>query len=91
MFFFITIYMQNVLGFSPIVAGMAYLPVTVGVGIAAAICTQLIARTGTRPIIVAGALIGAGGVFWLSQIPVNGSYLTDLLPGSLSWHSDSGR
>jgi hypothetical protein len=81
MFFFITLYMQNVLGFSPIAAGTAYLPVTVGVGIAAGISTALVARIGTRPIIVAGAVIGAGGVHWLSRIPVHGSYLTDLLPG----------
>ncbi|MDQ2747966.1 MAG: DHA2 family efflux MFS transporter permease subunit [Actinomycetota bacterium] len=81
MFFFITLYMQNVLGFSPVVAGLAYLPVTVGVGIAAGISTQLVARTGTRPVTVVGALIGAGGVYWLAQIPVRGSYLTDLLPG----------
>jgi EmrB/QacA subfamily drug resistance transporter len=81
MFFFITLYMQNVLGFSPIAAGTAYLPVTVGVGIAAGISTGLVARIGTRPIVVAGAVIGAGGVYWLSRIPVHGSYLTDLLPG----------
>ena len=81
MFFFITLYMQNVLGFSPIAAGAAYLPVTVGVGIAAGISTGLVARIGTRPIIIAGAVIGAGGVYWLSKIPVHGSYLTDLLPG----------
>src|SRR5579863_2024013 len=81
MFFFVTLYMQNVLGYSPIAAGLAYLPVTVGVGTAAGISTSLIARIGTRPIIVAGAVIGAGGVYWLSRIPVHGSYLTDLLPG----------
>jgi len=81
MFFFITLYMQNVLGFSPIAAGTAYLPVTVAVGIAAGISTGLVARIGTRPIIVAGAVIGAAGVYWLSRIPVHGSYATDLLPG----------
>jgi MFS family permease len=43
----------------------------------------LFARTGTRPIIVAGALLGAAGTFWLSHIPVDGSYVQDLLPGLL--------
>jgi EmrB/QacA subfamily drug resistance transporter len=81
MFFFITLYMQNVLGLSPVQAGAAYLPVTVGVGIAAGVSTQLLTRIGTRPIIVAGTLLGAGGVYWLSRIPVHGSYLPDLLPG----------
>jgi MFS family permease len=83
MFFFVTLYMQNVLGFSRIAAGAAYLPTTFGVAIASGVSAQLFARTGTRPIIVAGALLGAGGVFWLSRVPVNGSYLTDLLPGLL--------
>ena len=81
MFFFITLYMQNVLGYSQIQAGSAYVPVTFGVAIASGISSQLFARVGTRPIIIAGALLGAGGLYWLSHIPVHGSYLTDLLPG----------
>jgi hypothetical protein len=44
------------------------------------VASQLFVRTGTRPVIVVGALLGAGGIFWLSKIPVDGSYLTDLLP-----------
>jgi EmrB/QacA subfamily drug resistance transporter len=83
MFFFVTLYMQNVLGFSQIQAGAAYVPTTFGVAISSGISSQLFARTGTRPVIVAGALLGAGGIFWLSRIPVHGSYLTDLLPGLL--------
>ena len=81
MFFFITLYMQNVLGYSQIQAGSAYLPVTLGVGVSAGICAQLAARIGTRPVIVAGSLIAAVAVYYLSRIPVHGSYLTDLLPG----------
>jgi EmrB/QacA subfamily drug resistance transporter len=81
MFFFLTLYMQNVLGFSQIQAGTAYLPVTAGVVISSTIASQLFARIGTRPIIVAGALISAGAVYWLSRIPVDGSYVGDLLPG----------
>jgi EmrB/QacA subfamily drug resistance transporter len=80
MFFFITLYMQNVLGFSRTDAGLAYVPTTLGVAVSAGIGSQLIARTGTRPVIVVGALLGAGGILWLSRIPIDGSYLTDLLP-----------
>ncbi|HEY1238742.1 MAG TPA: MFS transporter [Solirubrobacterales bacterium] len=80
MFFFTTLYMQNVLGFSRVAAGAAYLPATFGVAIAAGIASQLFGRIGTRPVIVVGALLGAGGIFWLSRIPVDGSYATDLLP-----------
>jgi EmrB/QacA subfamily drug resistance transporter len=81
MFFFLTLYMQNVLGYSPLQTGSAYLPLTVGVGIAAGISSQLLARVGTRPVIVAGVLIASAGLYYLSRIPVDGSYLTDLLPG----------
>jgi EmrB/QacA subfamily drug resistance transporter len=80
MFFFITLYMQNVLHFSEIEAGAAYLPATFGVAIAAGIATVLLGRVGTRPVIVGGALLGAAGIFWLSFIPVDGSYVGDLLP-----------
>jgi MFS family permease len=81
MFFFLTLYMQNVLGYSPLQTGGAYLPVTAGVAIAAGVSSQLLARIGTRPVIVVGSLITAGGLYYLSRIPVDGSYLTDLLPG----------
>jgi hypothetical protein len=81
MFFFLTLYMQNVLGYSPIQTGAAYLPVCLGVAVAAGVTSQLVSRTGTRPLTVTGALIAAGGVYWLSLIPVDGSYLSDLLPG----------
>src|SRR5690349_10837068 len=59
-FFFITLYMQNVLGFSPVRAGAAYVPVAAMVAVSAGIGTTLITRVGTRPLIVAGALIAAG-------------------------------
>src|SRR5215472_15353903 len=81
MFFFLTLNMQNILHYSPIAAGAAYVPVTVGVGISSAIATKLVARTGTRPVLVAGLLLGAAGVSWLSRIGVHGSYLTSVLPG----------
>jgi MFS family permease len=53
------------------------------VGISAGISSQLMGRIGTRPLIVGGALIAAAGEYWLSRIPVHGSYLTDLLPGMM--------
>jgi EmrB/QacA subfamily drug resistance transporter len=80
-FYFLTLYMQNVVGFSPIRSGSAYLPVTAGIIVAAGISSRLFARIGTRPVIVAGALIAAAGVWYLSRIPVHGTYPKDLLPG----------
>jgi predicted MFS family arabinose efflux permease len=80
-FFFITLYMQNVLGFSALRAGSAYIPAAAMVAISAGAGTALIPRTGTRPLIVTGALVAAGGVYWLSRIPAHGYYWTDLFPG----------
>jgi len=80
-FFFLTLYMQNVLGYSPIRGGAAYLPVTAGIAVAAGISSKLFARIGTRPVIVAGALTAAAGVYWLSRVPVHGTYPASLLPG----------
>ena len=80
MFFFITLYMQSVLHYSQTAAGAAYLPTTFAIAISAGVCSLLFSRIGTRPVIAGGALLGAVGVFWLSRIPVDGSYVTDLLP-----------
>ena len=79
MFFFVTLYMQNVLGYSPLRTGLSYLPVTVGIGFGSTVATKMFVRTGTRPIIVSGALLAAGGILWLSRIPVDGTYLGNLL------------
>jgi EmrB/QacA subfamily drug resistance transporter len=81
MFFFLTLYMQEVLHFSPIQAGAAYLPVTACLALASGVSSQLFSRIGTRPVVVAGALLSAGGIYYLSRIPVDGSYVSDLLPG----------
>ena len=81
MFFFLTLYMQEVLHFSPIQAGAAYLPVTACLALASGVASQLFSRIGTRPVIVVGALLSAGGIYYLSRIPLHGSYTSDLLPG----------
>ncbi|MEV4259414.1 MFS transporter, partial [Spirillospora sp. NPDC049652] len=81
MFFFLSLYMETVLGYSPIQTGSAYLPLCAAVGVAAGITSKLLPRFGTRPLIVVGGLIGTGGLYMLSRIPVDGSYTRDLLPG----------
>jgi EmrB/QacA subfamily drug resistance transporter len=83
LFFFLTVYMQNVLGYSAIQTGLAYLPLCFAVAVSAGVSSQLLARVGTRPVIVVGAIVAAGGLYWLSRIPVDGSYVADLLPGML--------
>jgi EmrB/QacA subfamily drug resistance transporter len=81
MFFFLSLYMQRVLGYSPSHTGLAYLPLTAGFMISAGIATPLVPRVGTKPVIVAGALLAAGGLYLLSHVPVDGAFLGDLLPG----------
>jgi EmrB/QacA subfamily drug resistance transporter len=83
MFFFLTLYMQMVLDYSPIETGIAYLPLTGGFIVAAGISSQLFSRIGTKPVVVLGAAVAAAGLYWLSRIPVDGSYLSDILPGLL--------
>lgn len=83
MFFYLNLYMQNVLGYSAIQTGLLYLPLTFAIGIAAGIAPQLVSRVGTRPVIVAGAAIAAGGLYWLSLIPVHGTFVSDVLPAML--------
>ena len=83
MFFFLTLYMQTVLHYSPIQTGVAYLPLTGGFIISSGIASQLFGKVGTKPVIVAGAVIAAAGLYWTSRIPVDGSYVTDILPGML--------
>ena len=83
MFFFVTLYMQQVLHYTPLRAGAAYLPITAGIAAGGGIASQLITRIGSRPVVVAGSLIAAAGTWYLSRLPLHGSYVTDLLPGFL--------
>jgi MFS family permease len=83
MFFLVTLYMEEVLHYSAIRTGLLYLPLTVGIGLGAGVATKGITKIGTRPLIAAGALLGAAGVFLLSRVPLHGTYLPDILPGMM--------
>jgi len=78
-FFFLTQFVQNILGFSPLVAGVAFLPLTAAIIITAQIVARLVGRFGPRPFITIGPLLVAGGLFWLSQINDQTTYLTGLV------------
>ena len=80
MFFFTTVFMQNVLHFSQIQTGFAYVPIAITLAIGAGIASQLFPRTGTRPVIVVGGLLVSGALFWLSRITVHSTYASNLLP-----------
>ena len=83
MFFFISLYMQNVLGFSAIEAGLAYLPLAVSIIIAAGVASVLVTRVGYKPILAIGMAFVSGGLIWFSQISADGSFLADVLGPSL--------
>jgi EmrB/QacA subfamily drug resistance transporter len=82
-FFLGTLYMQQVLGLSPLQGGMAWLGFFAGAFPAFAVGTMLVLRAGVRPVIVSGLLVAAGGFAWLTRIPVDGGYFADVLPGML--------
>jgi EmrB/QacA subfamily drug resistance transporter len=83
MFFFISLYMQQVLGYSPIHAGLSYLPLALTIVIAAGLGGELVTRFGFKPILAAGMGFVALGLLWFSQVPVNGGFLSDILGPSL--------
>jgi EmrB/QacA subfamily drug resistance transporter len=81
MFFFASIYVQEVLGYSALRAGLAFLPVTLGIIAGAGLSNLLIRRVGVRAVGISGMTIASVGLLVLSRIPVHGTYLGDLLPG----------
>ena len=83
LFYFLSLYMQKVLGYSAIKAGTSQLPLAVGIILAAGMASPLVAHLGLRRVLIAGLALFAGGLVWFAQVPVNGSYLADLLGPSL--------
>jgi EmrB/QacA subfamily drug resistance transporter len=83
MFFFISLYMQNVLGYSAIKAGVSYLPLAGSIIISAGIASQLVTKIGFKPVLATGMALIAGGLVWFSQISAGGGFLTDVLGPSL--------
>jgi EmrB/QacA subfamily drug resistance transporter len=81
MFFFASLYVQEVLGYSPLKAGLAFLPVTAGIMIGAGLSQQLIRRVGVRNVSLLGLVLALIGMLVLTQLPVDGSYVGDLLVG----------
>jgi EmrB/QacA subfamily drug resistance transporter len=83
MFFFITLYMQQVLGFSAIEAGLAYLPLALMIIVASGIASQLVTRIGFKPVLAAGMALIAAALIWFSQVSVGGGFVSDILGPSL--------
>jgi EmrB/QacA subfamily drug resistance transporter len=84
MFYFISLYLQEVLRFSPIHAGLAYLPLSIGIILSAGAASQLVTRIGFKPTLIAGMLLIAAGLFWFSRVRApGGSFAADVLGPSL--------
>ncbi len=83
MFFFISLYMQQVLGYSAIHAGLSYLPLALVIMASAGIASQLVTKLGYKPVLAAGLMFIVIGLTWFSQVSVGGSFATDILGPSL--------
>ncbi|MGH2993271.1 MAG: MFS transporter, partial [Solirubrobacterales bacterium] len=83
MFFFISLYMQQVLGYSAIKAGLSYLPLALTIILTAGVASQLVTRVGFKPVLAAGMAFIAAGLAWFSQVSVGGGFATDILGPSL--------
>ncbi len=83
MFFFITLYLQNVLGYSALKTGIAYLPLAVSIILSAGVASQLVTRVGFKPTLTTGLGLVAVALLWFSQISEHGSYLGDVLGPSV--------
>ncbi len=79
MFFFLTIFVQSVWGYSPIKTGIAYLPMVATIMAMAGVSAVLVTRIGARPVLIAGASAATGGMYWLSRITEHSSYAGGLL------------
>jgi EmrB/QacA subfamily drug resistance transporter len=79
MFFFLSLYMQQVLGYSALETGFAFLPLAVLIVVSSTVASQLVTRTGARPTLVVGLLLITGALVWFSQVSAGGSYVGDVL------------
>ncbi|HEX3513085.1 MAG TPA: MFS transporter [Trebonia sp.] len=82
-FFFLTLFVQDLLGYSALREGVSFLPLTAALLVGAAVATPLVARIGARPLLIAGAAASAGGMYWLSLVTEHSSYAGGLLGPSL--------
>jgi len=82
-FFFVTLFVQEVWGYSPLRTGVAFLPLTVAMLAASGAATALVPRIGARPLLLAGGAASAGGLYWLSRMTEHGTYAGGLLGPTL--------
>ena len=79
-FFFSSLYLQDILGYSPLRTGLYFLPIPIAIAIVATNIPRVIKRVGFKPILICAPLLVSAGLFWLSYIQVNDTYLHHVLP-----------
>jgi EmrB/QacA subfamily drug resistance transporter len=79
MFFFLSRYMQQVLGYDALKAGLSYLPLALAIIVSAGVASQLVTKLGFKPVLLAGMALVTIALLWFAQVPVQGDYVTDLL------------
>ena len=82
-FFFTTLYLQEILGYTPVKTGVSFLVVPVAIALAATNVPRLVKKIGYKPILMVAPLFVSGGLFWLSHIPVNGTFWGNIAPGMI--------
>jgi EmrB/QacA subfamily drug resistance transporter len=83
MFFFNSLYVQQILGFGPLKAGVAFLPFTAGIMLSAGLASAFAPRIGVRPVAITGMVLTIIGMVLFSRMPVDGSYASDVLPAMI--------
>jgi len=83
MFFFISLYMQQVLGYDALKAGISYLPLAFGIIVSAGLASGLTTRFGFKPVLISGLLLTSAGLIWFAQVSPDGGYVSDILFPSL--------
>ena len=83
MFFFNSLYLQRVLGYGPLKAGLAFLPFTFGIVVSAGLASRFAPRIGVRPVAIVGMVVTIAGMLYLTHIQANGTYAVDVLPALL--------
>jgi EmrB/QacA subfamily drug resistance transporter len=83
MFFFLTFYTQQVLGYEPIEAGFAQLPIALSIIVFAGVASQIVTRAGYKTTMFVGLVVAAAGLFWFAQVSAGGSFVSDIVGPSL--------
>jgi EmrB/QacA subfamily drug resistance transporter len=83
LFFFVSLFMQQVLGYSPVSTGLAYIPIALIVSVGAGVSQGLVRKVAAKPVLIVGLLLAVAGLLLLWRAPAHASYVTDILPAFL--------